>query len=294
MNYYNEIKDILVNNEITKKIKDYSKNKSDLDSYYQVGKLIIKAQGGETRAKYGDNLIKEYSKKLTKELGKGYTTTNLKYYRQFYIFAKSHTVCDELSWSHYRALLSIHNENKIEYYINTVTKYKLGVRELIDKIKSNEYERLDDTTKNKLIKHEKTVVNDFIKNPILIKNPYNYEKISEKVLMKLILEDIPSFMKQLGDGFCFIDYEYKIKIGDKDNYIDLLFFNIKFNCYTVVELKITELKKDHIGQVQVYMNYIDKHVKLIHHDKTIGIIIAKKDNKFILEYCSDDRIFASS
>ena len=294
MNYYNEIKEILINNEITKKIKDYSKNKSDLDSYYNVGKLIVEVQGGKMRAKYGDNLFKEYSKKLTQELGKGYSERNLKNMRKFYLFQKWQPVVAELSWSHYTILLSLKDIDKINYYINQIKTYHWSKRKLIDRIKSKEYEQLDVTTKNKLIEHEKTVVSDFIKNPILIKNPYNYEKISEKVLMKLILEDIPSFMKQLGDGFCFIDYEYKIKIGDKDNYIDLLFFNIKFNCYTVVELKITELKKDHIGQVQVYMNYIDKHVKSIHHDKTIGIIIAKKDNKFILEYCSDDRFFSSS
>ena len=295
MNYYKDIKEILVNNELTKKVKDYSKNKSDLDSYYQVGKLIVEAQGGETRAKYGNNLIKEYSKKLTLELGKRYNNTLLKNTRKFYqIFQKSPTLSDKLTWSHYVELLKYNDINIINYYVDLAIKYNLGVRQLRERIKSNEYERLDDTTKNKLIKHEETVVSDFIKNPILIKNTYNYDKISEKILMKLILEDIPNFMKQLGDGFCFIDYEYKIKIGNKDNYIDLLFFNIKFNCYTVVELKITELKKDHIGQVQVYMNYIDKQVKSIHHDKTIGIIIAKKDNKFILQYCSDDRIFSSS
>ena len=295
MNYYNEIKDILVNNEITKKIKDYSKNKSDLDNYYQVGKLIIEAQGGEVKAKYGDNLIKEYSKKLTKELGKGYTISALKRMRQFFLITlKGATLSRQLTWSHYVELLKFDDMNIINYYVDITIKYNLGVRELREKIKSKEYERLDDTTKDKLIKHEETVVSDFIKNPILIKNPYNYDKVSEKTLIKLILEDIPTFLKELGNGFCFIDYEYKIKLGDKDNYIDILLFNYIHNCFVVVELKITELKKDHIGQVQVYMNYIDKHVKSIHHDKTIGIIIAKYDNKFILQYCSDDRIFAST
>ena len=223
MNYYNEIKDILVNNELTKKVKDYSKNKNDLDSYYNVGKLIIEAQGGEVKAKYGDNLIKEYSKKLTKELGKGYTVSALKRMRQFYIIIqKGAPLAHQLSWSHYTILLPLKNIGKINYYINQTNTYHWSKRELKEKIKSNEYERLDDTTKNKLIKHEETVVSDFIKNPILIKNPYNYEKISEKVLMKLILEDIPSFMEQLGDGFSFIKSEYKIKIGDKDNYIELV------------------------------------------------------------------------
>ena len=159
MNYYNEIKDILVNNELTKKVKDYSKNKSDLDSYYNVGKLIIEAQGGETRAKYGDNLIKEYSKKLTKELRKSYSVTSLKYMRQFYLlFEKSQALPDQLTWSHYCELLSIKNENEINYYIDIAIKYNLGYRKLRERIKSKEYERLDETTKDKLIKHEETLL----------------------------------------------------------------------------------------------------------------------------------------
>ena len=126
----------------------------------------------------------------------------------------------------------------------------------------------------------------------MIKNIHNYTEITEKILQKLILEDIPSFMKELGNSFSFIDNEYKIKIGDRYNYIDLLLFNIEFNCYVVVELKVTELKKEHIGQIQVYMNYIDKNLKKINQDKTIGIIICKKENKYVIEYSSDKRIVA--
>ncbi len=143
MNYYNEIKNILINNETTKRVKDYSKNKSDLDSYYNVGKLLIEAQGGETRAKYGDNLIKEYSKKLTNELGKGYSERNLKNMRKFYLFQKGQPVAAELNWSHYTIVLSLKNINEINYYIDITIKQNLGYRQLKEKIKSNEYERLD-------------------------------------------------------------------------------------------------------------------------------------------------------
>lgn len=160
-----------------------------------------------------------------------------------------------------------------------------------NKIKNKEYERLPSKTKNKLLHKEDIKVNDLIKNPILIKNSYNYKDMSEKMLKRLILEDIESFMKELGNSFCFIGSEYKIKIGDKYNYIDLLLYNIEFNCYVVVELKITELKKEYIGQIEVYMNYID-NIKSINQDKTIGIIICKKDNKFVMEYCSDKRIIS--
>ncbi len=295
MNYYNEIKNELVNNEVYKRVKDYSKNKSDLTTYYNVGKLIVEAQGGETRAKYGDGLIKEYSKKLTAELGKGYTFTSLSRMRQFYLMHENiATLSQQLSWSHYIELLKLGGISKINYYIKIVKDQNLSVRELRDKIKSKEYERLDDKTKEKLIKREESKITDFIKNPILIKNRYDYKNISEKILKQLILEDLDDFLKELGDGFSYIENEYKIKIGDRYNYIDLLLFNIKYNCYVVAELKVTELKKEHIGQVQVYMNYIDKNIKSMSHDKTIGIIICKKDNEFVMEYSSDERIFETT
>ena len=183
------------------------------------------------------------------------------------------------------------DKNKFAYYVKICYEQNLSVRELKERIKNKEYERLDEKTKEKLINNEEPKVNDLIKNPILIKNSYDYKEISEKILQKLILEDLSNFMKELGEGFSFIDNEYKIKLGDRYNYIDLLLFNYIYNCFIVIELKITELKKEHIGQIETYMNYIDKNIRRIDQDKTIGIIICKKDNKFIMEYCSDDRIY---
>ena len=288
MNYYDEIKDELISNEINRKVKNYSINRSDLSAYYNVGKILSEA--GKC---YGEGIIKEYSKKLTEELGKGYTVSNLKRFRQFYILVeKGMTVSHQLSWSHYRELIPLNDINKINYYIIQISKRNLSKRQLIEIIKSNEYEILDDETKNMLINGKETSVVDFVKNPIVIKNKYNYEDISEKMLQRLILEDISSFMKELGNGFSFIDSEHKIKLGDRYNYIDLLLFNIKFNCYVVVELKVCELRKEYIGQIEVYMNYIDRNIKKISHDKTIGIIICKKNNKYVIEYCSDNRIIS--
>ena len=294
MNYYDEIKNKLIDNEVYKRVKDYSKNRNDLSTYYEVGKLLIEAQGGENRAKYGNGLIKEYSERLTKELGKGYSTRNLKNMRKFFTQCeKGQTLSALLTWSHYVEILKFNDINEINYYISIIESYNLSVRELKEKIKSKEYQRLDDNTKLKLINKEEIVVSDFIKNPIVIKNKYNYdiENISEKMLQTLILEDIPSFLKELGDGFSFIENEYKIKIGNTYNYIDLLLFNIKFNCYVVIELKVCELKKEHIGQIEVYMNYIDKHIKSINQDKTIGIIITRRDNHYYIEYSSDSRMY---
>ena len=130
MNYYKEIKDILINNEVTKRVKEYSKNKSDLDSYYNVGKLLVEAQGGEARAKYGDGLIKEYSKRLTSELGKGYSTRNLKNMRKFYLFQKGQTMSAQLTWSHYCEIFSLINNNEINYYIGISINQNLTVRQL--------------------------------------------------------------------------------------------------------------------------------------------------------------------
>ena len=292
MNYYNEIKNELINNEIYKKVKDYSKNKSDLTTYYNVGKLLIEAQGGEARAKYGNQLIKEYSKNLTIELGKNYSVSSLKYMRQFYLFRKSQQGADQLSWSHYQSLLPLKDINKINYYINLCVENNIGRDELRQRIKSKEYERLDEETKLKLIKNDELELKDMIKNPIVIKNKYDTNKISEKMLHQLILEDMDNFLRELGEGFSYIKSEYKIKLGNTYNYIDLLLFNYIYNAFVVVELKVTELKKEHIGQIEVYMNYIDENIKTINQDKTIGIIICCENNEFIIRYVSDKRIIS--
>ena len=288
INYYNEIKTELINNEITKRVKDYSRNRSDLTTYYNIGKLLK-----EAGKHYGEGIIKEYSRRLTSEFGKGYTFTSLTRMKKFYnLIEKLATVSQHLSYGHYVELLPYSDMDKINYYIKITEEEKLSVRELRKRIKSNEYERLDEETKKKLKNKEELKVPDLIKNPIQIRNTSNYNEISEKVLQKLILEDIPSFLKEVGNGFSFIDNEYKIKIGDRYNYIDLLLYNIKYKCYVVVELKITELNSNHTGQIQKYMNYIDKNIKSIDDNKTVGIIICKKENKYVIEYCSDDRIIA--
>ena len=221
MDYYNEIKNELIDNELTKKAKDYSKNKSDLMHYYNVGKLLSVAG-----KHYGEGIIVKYSNKLVVDIDRKYNITNLKRIRQFYwIVEKGATVWHQLSWSHYKLLISLHLVEKINYYSEVSVKNNYSVRELLNRIKSN---------------------------------------------------------------------EYKIKIGKSYNYIDILLFNIEFNCYVVVELKIVELKKEHIGQIEIYMNYIDRNLKHDYHDKTIGIIICKHDNKLVLEYSSDPRIFSTT
>ena len=290
MNYYNEIKNRLIDNETYARVKDYSKERHKVLTYYEIGKLL-----NDAGTKYGESIIKKYSIKLMSEVGKKYNERTLFRMKQFYNVFKEEkvsTLSTLLNWSHYSELLCIKDKNKLMYYLNIVVTNNLSVRELREKIKSNDYERLPIGTKNKLINKEETNVKDLMPNPIIIKNKNNIEVISEKVLQQLILENIPAFLDELGSGFSFIKNEYKIKIGNRNNYIDLLLFNIEFNCYVVVELKVTELKKEHLGQIQVYMNYIDENLKKITQDKTIGIIICKQNNKYVIKYCSDDRIIA--
>ena len=287
MNYYNEIKEQLINNEINRKVKVYSINKSDINTYYKVGKLLLEAGN-----QYGESIIKEYSLRLTEELGSGYSQRNLRNMRQFYKVSKKwQTLSAKLSWSHYCEILWF-NENKFQYYVKVAELNNLSIRQLRERIKSKEYERLPESTKNKLINHDESNIVDFVKNPIIIKNSSKYDIFSEKVLQKLILEDIENFLDELGNGFTFIKSEYPIKLDDRYNYIDLLLYNIKYKCYVVVELKVTELKKEHTGQIMTYMNYIDKNVKTIEENYTVGIIICKQDNEYVIKYCSDKRIIA--
>ena len=297
MNYYNEIKNEIIDIETYKKVKDYSKNKRELEGYYKIGKLIIEAQGGEERAKYGDGLIKEYSKKLMKEIDKKYSERNLRNMRKFYILFKNdiwNAMRSKLSWTHFRELLVLKDMNEINYYIKITSEQNISYRKLHEKIKNNEYERLDNKTKEKLTNEEEIKIGDYIKKPILIKLNKDINIVSEKILKNAILENIEDFMNELGDGYSFIKSEYKIKDFETNNYIDILLFNYIYNCFVVIELKVTELKKEHIGQTQVYMDYIDKNLKQPTQNNTIGIIVTKNNNEFVMHYCKNQNIYQTT
>ena len=290
MNYYEEIKNKIIDNEIYCKVKDYSKERNTVNTYFEIGRLLTEAGG-----KYGDNIIDEYSKRLVVEVGKKYNRRTLFRMKQFYkVFnnEKVSTMLTQLTWSHYLLLLPLNNYDEIIYYINISKQHNLTQRQLEEKIKSKEYERLSESAKSKLIANEQPLLPDLVKNPILIKNTNKYTEISEKILQQIILEDIKNFMQELGTGFCYISNEYPIKLGDRYNYIDLLLYNCKYKSSVVIELKTTKLKKEHTGQIQNYMNYIDKNIKEISDSKTVGIIICKKNDYFVIDYCSDKRIIS--
>ena len=290
VNYYDKIKEKLLKNEIYANVKDYSKERNKVITYFEVGKLL-----SEAGKEYGNDIIGEYSEKLAIEVGKKYNARTLRRIRQFYnIFSneKWSTMSTILTWSHYVELLPLKDINKISYYIKICNQRNLDVRSLRNAIKSNEYERLSEETKNKLVTNEELKLPDLVPDPLLIKSEFNIEQLTEYALKQAILNNLDNFLTQLGNGFSYIGNEYKMKVGNNYNYIDLLLYNFKYKCFVVIELKVTELKKEHIGQIEVYMNYIDKNVKDVSDDKTIGIIICAKNNQFIIEYCSDERIFA--
>ena len=288
MDYYEKIKNKIIDNETYERVKDYSKERHRVITYYEIGKLL-----NEAGKKYGVNIIKQYSEKLVIEVGTKYNERTLRRMKQLYLFFKKQKwppLGTKLSISHLRVLFTLKDNNEINYYVKQIINKNMSKRELEYIVKSKEYERLPNETKNKIIKEEKLEVKDLVPNPILIKNKNNIEIVTEKVLHNLILEDIETFMRELGNNFSFIGSEYKIKIGSTYHKIDLLLFNIKYNAYVVVELKVSEFKVEYISQVQKYMNYIDKNIKEITNNNTIGILICKRENKYVIEYCSDERI----
>ena len=300
MNYYKEIKNLIEEKEVNDKVRYLESNKETIKTYYEIGRLLIEAQDGEEKAKYGDGLIKKWSSELSREYGKGYNLTNLKNMRQLYlIIKKSRTSCDQLTltWSHWRYLLPLKNENERNYYINRCIQNNLSVRGLINEIKTKSFDRLSYADKKhiKLITDKETSldIKDMIHDPILI-NIDDNEKISEKVLKKYILKELEHFFLELGTGFTFVGSEYKLSYDNKNYYVDLLLFNTELNRYIVCELKLGEIKPRDVTQTKVYMMLTNKFLKRRFHNETIGIIITRKNGKLALEYVSDPNIFITT
>ncbi len=296
MNYYDEIKNILVDNAIGRKVREYKSNQKDVESYYNVGKLLVEAQGGEERAKYGDGLIKEYSKRLTSELGKGYSVRSLTNMRTFYIFiqkwqplaAKFKYV--NVTWSNICEILYLKDINEIEYYLDLANKLCLTKRELKTKIRSNEYNRLPQETKEKLKNSNEVSSSEKVPSPVILDGLLYKDKLTEKIVQKWIDENPTSFCKSLGEGYTYVKSQYKIKIGVNYNYIDVLLFNVMDMNYVVVEIKVTEIKKEHIGQIQTYMNYVDVNLKKEFHNKTTGILLVRENNEWLIKYINGDDV----
>ena len=296
MNYYDEIKNILVDNAIGRKVREYKSNQKDLESYFNVGKLLVEAQGGEERAKYGNGLIKEYSKRFTSELGKGYTVTRLMYMRSFYLLLSIYPpLADKLkniniTWSNVCEILKLKDFYEIKYYLDLSNELCLTKRELRLRIKSNEYNRLTLEIKEKLKTSEVIGPNEKIPSPVILDGLLYKDKLTEKLVQKWIDENPTLFCKSLGNGYSYIESQFKIKIGSNYNYIDVLLFNTVDLNYVVVKIKVTELKKEHIGQIQTYMNYIDINLRKEFHNKTTGILLVRENNKWLIKYINNNNI----
>mgnify|MGYP004561143595 CR=1 FL=1 len=292
MNYYDEIKNYVKKAEIGRTIREANANKELVDCYWNVGRLLVEAQGGKEKAKYGNELIKKWADTLSKEYGKGYNYTNLSRFRQFYLaFPIVDTVCPQLSWSIIRTLLPIVDTNKRNYYINLCIENNLSVRELKREIDNNSYERLEHKPdKIDIVVPTKvpSIANNF-KNPILLKLKDNEIK-NESDLEKLIYSQLSYVFLQLGNGFTWVGNQYKISDGNKNYFIDMLLYNYVYNCFVVVEIKCRKLKKEDKGQVEFYMNLVDNFVKDASNNPTIGIIITKNQDKFIANFVRNEKI----
>jgi len=291
MNYLDNIKNLIEKDIVLKKKHKLIENNSTLNTYFEIGKLIIEAQGGKDKAKYGDGLIKEWSKELTNLYGKGYDISNLKRMRQLFLTFQKGAPVEHLSWSHYKYILPLKEASKRNYYINICIKQNLSKRQLIEKIKNQEYERLEFKENIKLINNNTEItIKDMIKDPIHININKNIDKLNEKALKDFILEKIEEFLLELGYGFAFIGSE--VKLGNSR--CDLLFINYELNSFVVIELKTRKLKPIDIGQIKHYMSYIDEYLKKDYMNNTIGVILCKEGNEIVLKFCTDERIFMST
>ena len=300
MNYFKNIEELIIENEANKKVNALRDNSSTLLTYWNIGKLIVEAQGGEKRAKYGDNLINEWGKKLSIKYGKGYDIRNLRKFRTFYInFPIWAAVRPELTWTHYRTLLSIKNENERNYYINLVILNNLSSRELQKEIKNKAFDRLSYANKEhiKLIGDNNITtlsIKDMIKDPIILKADKNLDKINEQAIHKYIISLLEDKFLEVGTGFTLAGHEYKIHIDNYTYKIDLLFFNYKLNSFVVVEVKTRPLQPKDISQLEFYVNYVNNNIKENNHNKTIGILIVKKKNKYVIEYTTNNDILVTT
>lgn len=292
MNNYEEVETLVKKVEIGKAIRERQANNEITEAYWNIGKLIVEAQGGKEKSKYGDALLKEWSKKLSKEYGKGYDYTNLSRFRQLYLyFPIVGPVGQQLNWTIIRTILPIKDENKRNYYINLCIKNNLSKRELIKEIKNNSYERLEHKPDKVDIITSISVstITENFKNPILLN--LNGNKVeNEKNLEKLIYSQLSYVFMQLGNDFTWVGNQYKISDGNKNYYIDMLLYNINYNCYVVVEIKCRSLKKEDKGQTEFYMTLVDRYKKRANNNPTIGIIITREQDKFVANFVKSEKL----
>ena len=293
--YKKEIISLIEKDIINQRKYNYYKNESLVNTNFEIGKLLIEAQGGEEHDTYGNKLIKTWSVELTEKFGKGYDASNLRRFRQFYSeFKMCGPLGHILTWTNIRLLLPIKNENKRNYYINMCIKKNLSKRALETEIKNNAFERLSlaDKENIKLIndRNEILTIKDTLKDPVLIPINEDLDNVSEEKLAKIIRKELEIFLLELGHGYAYIGKE--VRMGE--SYCDLLFFNYEFNCFVVIELKTRKIKKEDIGQLEYYINYVDENMKKESFNPTIGVLVAKEGNYLVMKYCTNKNIYKTT
>lgn len=302
MTFYNQIKEILSN----ARSKVYSAaNFAMVEAYWEIGKSIVEKQGGNATAEYGTSLLKELSKQMTADFGKGFTVTNLSYMRQFYLaFPNRHTLCDKLSWSHYRLLMRVENESARQFYIDESVKSSWSVRQLERQINTFSYQRLlashgnydvvEDTTKREPAK----VPEDIIRDPYVLEFLGLEQSASfyESDLEQALIDHLQKFLLELGRGFSFVGRQHRISFDNQHFYIDLVFYNYILKCFVLIDLKTGKLTHQDIGQMQMYVNYYTRELMNEGDNPPIGILLCADKNDSVVRYTlSEDnkQIFTS-
>lgn len=264
-----------------------------VEAYWNVGRLIVEKQGGQERAVYGNRLIDDLAKQLTAEYGKGFTITNLKYMRQFFIaFQNRHALSDQLSWTHYRMIIKIEKPTAREYYLNECVKGNWSTRQLERQINSFCYERVLASKNKELVKNE-IIKKEPSKTPTdIIKDPYVLEFLGlkqgidflETKLEENLLEHLQKFILELGRGFAFEARQKRISFDGKHFYIDLVFYNYILKCFVLIDLKTGELTHQDIGQMQMYVNYYTRELMNEGDNLPIGIILCADKSESVVKY----------
>lgn len=270
---------------------------------WEIGRMIVEAQGGEERATYGDGLLKRISKELTKEYGAGYSTGNLRYMRQFYLaFPKCHTLCDKLSWSHYRLLLKVSNQRARNYYAEEASKSTWSVRQLERQISTQYYERLLSTQRDedeirKLIDRNLPANPETFDPLTLVHDPFVLEFLGakedteweESELESALISHLEEFLLELGRGFAFMGRQKRITIDGQHFYPDLVFYNTLTKSYVIIDLKMGTANYSDVGQMQLYVNYYNMDVCQPDDNPTVGIILCSNKNDAVIKYTLGDR-----
>ncbi|MBR7001899.1 MAG: DUF1016 family protein [Neisseriaceae bacterium] len=300
-NFYNEIKQIL---ETARGRVYRAVNFAMVEAYWLIGKRIVEEQGGAERAEYGANLIKNLSQRLTKDYGKGFTITNLKNMRLFYLtFQKGQTLSDQLSWSHYCALLKVETPNARAFYLQETVKSNYSVRQLQRQINTHFYERLLSSKNKKAVAAEIETLEP--KKPEdIIRDPYILEflgldgvnELYENNLETNLINHLQKFLLELGRGFSFVARQQHINFDDKHFYIDLVFYNYILKCFVLIDLKIGELTHQDLGQMQMYVHYYEREKINDGDNPPIGIILCADKNESVIKFTlpeNQNQIFAS-